>query len=159
MDCVAVLLEVVGAREKPSKRHFGHVVKDLGWVYHTDAAPVYKVYPRPKHLLLLQELNDLLSLLLSLQRVPRKAIQSICGKIIHAGGGTHMQPSLADIFTLLKHAESLHVDNMKVKGRALRGLVAWRDYLESWDGVVFLYNTLFLDVHGSRGRGIKRIGQ
>ena len=49
-----------------------------------------------------------------------------------------MQPSLAEVFTLLAAAEKHN--QLHVRGRALRALQDWDSYLEDWDGIIILYN-------------------
>ena len=74
-----------------------------------------------------------------------------------------MQPSLAEIFGLLRTASDAYLDIVHIRGRARRALVEWRDYLLEWDGVIILHNfhhprplapPLFTDASGgSRGGG------
>ena len=175
MDKIAQVLQLVGASEHTQKRHLGQKdIRDLGWIYNTDCVPPRKTYPAEKKARLLVDLNDALDTLSGVddpsdtlstpraQPLTAQLTRSICGQILHASGDDYMQPSLAEIFILLRVSSDAYLDIIHVRGKARRALVEWRDYLEQWDGVIILHNShhprplappLFTDASGGRNGG------
>ena len=143
MDKVGIALNIVGASEKPEKRHIGTEVRDLGWIYFTENSPAYKVFPDEKKQLLILDLNEVLRILddkSTRYLLPSKTVRSVCGQILHAQGDPYMQPSVADLFALLRAAELSPSQNLTIRRGARRAFLHWRDYLEDWDGKLILHN-------------------